>query len=62
MYCARTTNYYCYPKLDTRLGSKKCTEGWKEIPFESEPKAIEKTTHSGRLEACGIRGTGCKII
>jgi hypothetical protein len=32
MYCARTTEFYCYPKLDTRLGSKKCSEGWKVIP------------------------------
>ena len=32
MYCAKTTTQYCYPKLDTRLGSKKCEEGWKEIP------------------------------
>ena len=36
MYCARTTEMYCYPKLDTRLGSKKCSEGWKEIPLPKD--------------------------
>ena len=34
MYCDRTTAVYCYPTPGTRLGSKKCAEGWKEIQFE----------------------------
>ena len=32
MYCAKTTAFYCYPSLETRIGSKKCSEGWKELP------------------------------
>ena len=32
MYCVRTTSQYCYPSLDSSLGSKRCVEGWKEIP------------------------------
>jgi len=31
MHCFRTTAMYCYPKENTRIGSKKCVEGWKEI-------------------------------
>ena len=34
MYCAKVTEFYCYPSLETRLGSKKCNEGWREIPQE----------------------------
>ncbi len=44
MFCARTTAKYCYPVLETRLGSKKCEEGWKEIPFIEEVKEIIQTS------------------
>lgn len=40
MYCAKTTAKYCYPVLETRLGSKKCEEGWKEIPFIEQIEVI----------------------
>lgn len=36
MYCAKTTTQYCYPKLITRKGSKKCSEGWKEIILQTQ--------------------------
>ena len=55
------TDAYCYPRLDTRLGSKKCNEGWKEIPEEIILKRIE-IIHKRRIESCGPRGTDCKPI
>ena len=53
-----STNKTCY-NIDKGF---RCLDGWKEIPFEIEPEAKPKNIHSGRLEACGPRGTGCKPI
>ncbi len=54
MFCARTTAKYCYPVLETRLGSKKCEEGWKEIPFIEEVKEIGsgKATYHCNNKGC----------
>jgi len=57
MYCSRTTDFYCYPKNTTRLGSKKCSEGWTEIPIENI--MISKTGEE-RIEGCSKRPIGCK--
>jgi len=34
MYCDRlsSTGLTCYPNNETRTGSKRCTDGWQEIP------------------------------
>ena len=52
MYCARTTAMYCYPKNNTRVGSRKCVEGWELIP-EPIPKVIKvRKGGSGAGEVC----------
>ena len=46
MTCARTTAQYCYPNLETRTGSKRCVEGWQEIPKEEETPQIENIKYN----------------
>lgn len=52
MYCEKTTAYYCYPNKDTRLGSKKCDEGWKEIPIIIPQITTSKNTMVCDSEDC----------
>ena len=40
MYCERTTAQYCYPSAETRIGSKRCLEGWKIISESFEKQSV----------------------
>ena len=60
MYCARTTAQYCYPSNETRTGSKRCIEGWKEILAEEEDTPQIQQIHTineGMIQHCD--STGC---
>ncbi len=61
-YCTNLTKYYGLEngKCLSPFGNKLCRSGWEEIPFIEQ--VIRKNTHSGRLEACGVRGLGCEMI
>ena len=59
MYCARTTAMYCYPSNETRTGSKKCSEGWKEINIEDSPKIIEKIKYNNPSGEIHCTSKGC---
>lgn len=52
MYCSKVTEFYCYPSIDSRVGSKKCPEGWKEI-FDVIPKINE--VKSARQYSCNTK-------
>ena len=54
MYCSRTTAQFCYPVSDTRLGSKRCIEGWKEIPV-----IIENVINEFSSERIHCTSEGC---
>ena len=56
MYCARTTAQYCYPSLISRKGSKRCVEGWKEIP--TQPPITRTNNLAGNRFICDK--TGCR--
>jgi len=57
MYCERITSQYCYPDASTRNGSKRCTEGWKEIPFIQEVQLEEIKAAAGNRQS--IRNWSC---